>query len=48
MSKRWYRSNGVLVAVILLLLAIVFLLLKSSHGLRGREQNPAEGRGGKK
>jgi hypothetical protein len=31
MSKRWNRSNGVLFAVILLL-AIAFLLLKSSHG----------------
>jgi hypothetical protein len=47
MSKRWDRSNGVLLAIILLL-AIAFLLLKSSHGLRGREQNPGVMRGGKK
>jgi hypothetical protein len=46
-SKRWNRANGVLLAVILLL-AIAFLLLKSSHVLRGREQNPADRRGGKK
>jgi hypothetical protein len=46
-SKRWNRSNCVLLAVILLL-AIAFLLLKSSHGLRGREQNPAAVRGEKK
>ena len=46
-SKRWNRSNCVLLAVILLL-AIAFLVLKSSHGLRGREQNPAAVRGEKK
>ncbi len=38
---------GLLLAVVLLL-AIAFLLLKSSHDLRGREQNPAKARGGKK
>jgi hypothetical protein len=46
-SGRKNLPAGVLLAVVLLL-AIAFLLLKSSHDLRDREQDPAERRGGKK
>jgi len=47
MNRRKNPPKGVLLAVVLLL-AIAFLLLKSSHDLRDREQNPAAVRGGKK
>jgi hypothetical protein len=46
-SGRKSLSVGVLLADVLLL-AIAFLLLKSSHNLRDREQNPAALRGAKK
>src|SRR6266436_1315963 len=44
MNRRKNPPKGVLLAVVLLL-AIAFLLLKSSHDLRDREQNPAAVRG---
>ncbi len=47
MNRRKNPPKGVLLAVVLLL-AIAFLLLKSSHDFRDREQNPAAVRGGKK
>jgi hypothetical protein len=40
-------ERAIVLLAIVLLLAIAFLLLKSSHSLRGLEQNPAAG-GGKK
>ena len=40
-------ERAIVLLAVVLLLAIAFLLLKSSHSLRGLEQNPAAG-GGKK
>jgi hypothetical protein len=41
-------ERAIVLLAVVLLLAIAFLLLKSSYSLRGLEQNPAAVGGGKK